>query len=351
MDKKVIIIGGGIAGLSAALEFLRQGIVPTLLEAGSYPAQKVCGEFISPESLPFLKQWNVHPHPIVKSRFQSGKKEFSLTFPTPAGSLSHLSLDPSLAQHALSMGADIRTQVKVEAILPKEHPDKEHQIKLSTGEILTTPTLLIAVGRLPGFHTPMVEPQFLGIKAHFKGIELDNTLEMFGFQGAYLGLCPIEEGKSNLACLASMEQVKSAGSATRFMEKLVLENPRLKELLGSGECLFDEWMTAPVPYFGFKSTPDWQDAYFIGDAALTIPPACGEGLSLGITSGILAARFATTKDFVGFKREYRVHCCSILRAAKGLHTLLMNPILCKMALQGCTLFPSLGKLLFRMTRG
>lgn len=346
---EVIIIGGGVAGLSAALEFLRQGIVPTVLEAGSYPAHKVCGEFISPESLTLLKQWNVHPHLIVKSRFHSAQKEYSLTFPTPAGSLSHLSLDPALAQYASSLGADIRTQVKVKAIVPKER-GQMHQIKLSTGEILMTPTLLIAVGRLPGFHAPVIEPHFLGIKAHFKGIELDNTLEMFGFQGAYLGLCPIEERKSNLACLAKIDQVKSVGSVNRFMEKLLSENPYLKERVKSGECLFDEWMTAPVPSFGLKNTPDWQDTYFIGDAALTIPPACGDGLSLAITSGTLAARFAANKDYIGFKKQYRTRCSPILRAAKLLHTVLMNPLLCKMAIQGCTLFPSLGKLLFRMTR-
>ncbi|MBA3237449.1 MAG: NAD(P)/FAD-dependent oxidoreductase [Parachlamydiaceae bacterium] len=350
MDQEVIIIGGGVAGLSAALEFLRLGKVPTLLEAGSYPTQKVCGEFISPESLPFLKQWDINPHPILKSRFQSGKKEFSLTFPTPAGSLSHLILDPSLVQHSLSLGADIRTQVKVEAIYPKQQQGHKHLIKLSTGEMLSTSTLVIAIGRLPGFLAPLIEPQFLGIKAHFKGIELANTLEMFGFQGAYLGLSPIEEGKSNLACLASIEKVKSAGSVDQFMEKIIQENPHLNELLASGERLFDNWMTASVPYFGFKNTPDWQDSYFIGDAALAIPPACGDGLSLGITSGIMAARYASNQDFVGFKRDYKAQSSSILRAAKGLHTLLMNPKLCRMAIQGCTLSPSIGKLLFRMTR-
>lgn len=350
MDKEVII-GGGIAGLSAALEFLRQGKVPILIEAGSYPSQKVCGEFLSPESIPILKQWNINPHPILRSRFQSGKTEFSLTFPTPAGSLSHLTLDPTLVQQASSLGAEIRTRVKVEAIYPKQNPNKKHQLKLSTGEILETSTLLIAIGRLPGFHHPLAAAKFIGIKAHFKGIELANTLEMFAFRGAYLGLCPIEEGKSNLACLASMDLLKSAGSVDHLMEKLIGENPRLKELISSGERLFEDWMTAPIPHFGFRSTPDWQDTYFIGDAALTIPPACGDGLSLGITSGIMAARYAANRDFIGFKKAYRAHCSSILRAAKGLNTLLINPLLCKMALQGCTLFPSLGHLLFRMTRG
>jgi len=45
----LIIIGGGLAGLSSAILSSRQGLKVLVIEKGSYPRHKVCGEFISME--------------------------------------------------------------------------------------------------------------------------------------------------------------------------------------------------------------------------------------------------------------------------------------------------------------
>jgi len=50
----LIIIGGGLAGLSSAILSSRQGLKVLVIEKGSYPRHKVCGEFISMESYGFL---------------------------------------------------------------------------------------------------------------------------------------------------------------------------------------------------------------------------------------------------------------------------------------------------------
>ena len=50
----LIIIGGGLAGLSSAILSSRQGLKVLVIEKGSYPRHKVCGEFISMESYCFL---------------------------------------------------------------------------------------------------------------------------------------------------------------------------------------------------------------------------------------------------------------------------------------------------------
>src|SRR5450631_2853275 len=51
----LIIIGGGPAGTSAAISAVRQGARVLLLERGRFPRHKVCGEFVSAESLSLLK--------------------------------------------------------------------------------------------------------------------------------------------------------------------------------------------------------------------------------------------------------------------------------------------------------
>lgn len=348
--QEVIIIGGGIAGLCAAIELCRHGLTPVVIEAGTYPAHKVCGEFLSPESLGWLKQLDINPIPIANVQFDIGTKKVDYTFPTPAGGLSHCILDPALVEHARRMGTKILTQVKVVSFHPKQNHSEKHTLELSTGETLSASSIIIAAGRLGSLSSPSTQFKYMGIKAHFEGLELGNSLKMFGFSGAYLGLSPIEDGKTNLACLATTHRVEQAGSVDQLMIDLIAKNSHLQELLKPGRKLFDQWMSAPIPFFGFKNTPSWQDAYFIGDAALSIPPACGEGLSLAITSGFMAARYTMAKDFLGYKNDFHSLCSSPLRVAKGLHYLLMHPVLGKLAIQGCTLCPALKHVLFKASR-
>lgn len=348
-NPEIIIIGGGVAGLSAAIELGRQGIFPVVIEAGSYPSRKVCGEFLSPECLSWLKELNIPFVPIKKAHIYLDAKELVYPFPSPAGSLSHDCLDPLLAAHAQKLGAAIRTNIKVERLQMKQKREDRHRLELSDGHMMSASSIIVATGRIPSLVTAPLKAKYLGIKAHFEGVELSETLHMFGFQGAYLGLSPIEEGKANLACLATTACADQAGSIDSLMNKLVAKNPLLEKLLSPGNRLFD-WMVAPVPFFGFKKIPDWHQAYFIGDAALSIPPASGLGLSLAITSGIMAANYAVSNDFVSFKEAYRKQFSIPLHVSKGLHYLLLNPQMGKYAIQACTLIPSLSHQLFKATR-
>ena len=63
------IIGGGVAGLSLAILSAREGHSVLLIEKDTYPRQKVCGEYISRESEPFLRSLGLdiekHDLPII----------------------------------------------------------------------------------------------------------------------------------------------------------------------------------------------------------------------------------------------------------------------------------------------
>lgn len=350
MMSAVVIIGGGVSGLYAAIECARLGLKVIVLEGGKYPSHKVCGEFISAESLPLLLELGIQPIPIEKATFHCGDELFTFPFPISAGGLSHLILDPLLVECARSLGVDIQTEARVKTLYPKKSKSENHEVHLSDGQVLSCSSVVIATGKIPSFSQFTMQPKYMGIKAHFSGVSLNHTLEMFSFQGAYLGLSPIEEGKVNLACLASQEKVRTAGSPGKLMNALIGENERLEELMTNGEMLFDEWMSTPVPSFGFKLTPNWLDAYFIGDAAMSIPPACGGGLSLAISTGHLAAQYLKIKDPVGFKKRCRLQFKSQMVVAKGLHHLMMRPTLNKMALKCCSMFPRIADKLYSASR-
>src|SRR5882672_4902132 len=97
----LIVIGGGPAGSSAAITAARGGARVLLLERGKFPRQKVCGEFVSAESLDLLAGLLDAPHATLLSGalriprarvFLDGRKIETPVDP-PAASIARLDLD------------------------------------------------------------------------------------------------------------------------------------------------------------------------------------------------------------------------------------------------------------------
>src|SRR6266576_2331784 len=47
MKTPIMIIGGGLAGLTLGIGLRRQDVPVTIFEGGRYPRHRVCGEFVS----------------------------------------------------------------------------------------------------------------------------------------------------------------------------------------------------------------------------------------------------------------------------------------------------------------
>ena len=107
------IVGGGPAGTAAALEARRRGLMVTIWDREQFPREKVCGEFVSAESVPLLE--NVIPEVlqnasvITRAEFVSPRgrgQGFDLVH--PARGLSRRALDEALWQAAARAGARAR---------------------------------------------------------------------------------------------------------------------------------------------------------------------------------------------------------------------------------------------------
>ena len=83
----IAIIGGGLAGLTLAIQCADKGYRAILFEKETYPFHKVCGEYISMESKPFLQtlgvpfvEWNLPFIHQLNVSVVSGKS-FSFNLP------------------------------------------------------------------------------------------------------------------------------------------------------------------------------------------------------------------------------------------------------------------------------
>ena len=168
-----VIIGGGVASLSAAIQLANKGIKSILIEAGTYPRHKICGEFLSPESLSILENWKIIPSIKINTfNLASEKQTFSFNLPRLAGSISRNVLDESLVEIAQKNGVTVLTNTKVVALTKLS---TTFEVVLSSNKTLKCSQLIIGTGRVAQLlqtdkNKKKVQFPYIGIKAHFKGV-------------------------------------------------------------------------------------------------------------------------------------------------------------------------------------
>ena len=105
MLRTVEIIGGGLAGLSLGLGLRARGIPVRLIESGSYPRHRVCGEFITglDEQTSSRLQLRELLKPARPARSvtwcEPGRPDMRHHFPHPALCLSRFNLDAKMQYH------------------------------------------------------------------------------------------------------------------------------------------------------------------------------------------------------------------------------------------------------------
>lgn len=116
---QVGIIGGGLAGLSLAIQCADAGFSTILFEKETYPFHKVCGEYISMESYPFLNEigfpFQHFQLPKIKKLEVSDNAGKSYFFQLPLGGfgISRYLLDNNLYKIAKEKDVCIKTATKV----------------------------------------------------------------------------------------------------------------------------------------------------------------------------------------------------------------------------------------------
>lgn len=350
-SRRPVIIGAGIAGLSAANYLIDHGQQPLIIESGIVGSPKVCGEFFSAEAVPILENWQVPYIAIKEGSFITKNYQYNFVFPQAAASVTRSMCEKHLADRARIKGAEIIENTSVVEIYPPRTTTDSYIILLSSGQTVVSEVLFVATGKWSHFVINSDDtPRYVGIKAHFTNICVSDKLMLFLAPGAYVGLTPISDTVVNICCLAQYNLVAKAKSPELFMEQLIETIPVFKRVYAQAECLFDTWLTAYVKQFGKKVVPPWPRAYFIGDAAATIYPASGNGLAMGLTSGIMAAHYFLYRNSSDMRKAWQNRYASRLKWASLLHKLFISPSLAEPAFKLAQKIPKLSHFLYYSTR-
>jgi len=295
----IIIIGGGLGGLTAAILLAKNGRSVLLVEKKSYPFHRVCGEYISNEVKDFLQKEELFPtelRPTEVSRFKltspSGR---TVEMPLDLGGfgISRYAFDDYLYQKAKAVGVTFKLQEQVlETVFIQE---KNHfQLELKSGETLYAHHVIGGFGKRSTMDRTLKRSfiqkrsPYIGVKYHIKGQFDPDTIAIHGYPGGYCGLNPIEDGLFNLCYLGSRQQLRDCGSIQKMEERFLYKNRHLKKLFTEGEFVREKPEVINEINFEPK-LPVENHLLMVGDAAGLIAPLFGNGMAIAIHSGKLAA--------------------------------------------------------------
>lgn len=369
------VIGGGPAGCSAAIRLAERGLRVILLEAKTYPHDKMCGEFLSPECAGLLERLGMRdridhlaPVSITHSRLTAPDGAlWESPLPGRAMGLSRRVLDAALAERAEAVGVQVCQGVTVRSVTGsfREGFALETTGRSGTVEPLRARSVIAAHGKRGSLDRALgrkflaQHQPFVAVKAHFHGPSIPGRVELHAFPGGYCGLSEIE-GDARVVCFLAEERVfQPQGGVDAFVAWMAGQNPRLGAWLREAERIYPRWISiAQVP---FVDKPAMEgDVLMAGDSAGLIVPLAGNGISMALEGGMLAAGYAA-RWLAGelraedLRREYpqvwRARFGRRLRLGRLLQPLMLHPGSANLALRLLNHLPGLGAALVAGTRG
>ena len=296
LEADVLIIGGGLAGLTSALHLQRAGVSVILIEKISYPFHKVCGEYISNEVLPYLAWLNVDieslkPTHINKLHLttQLGKS-VKANLPSGGFGISRYTLDHYLYNQLIERGVTVLEDNVINVTFENDN----FSVETAKGTQVKAKQVLGAFGKRSNLDVKLdrafinEKSPFLAVKGHYKGEFPADVVALHSFTGGYCGVSKVEDDKINICYIANYKTFKDYKNISLYQREVLSKNTALKTIFDESELLFEAPLTISQLSFEKKEAVK-NHILMIGDTAGLIHPLCGNGMAMAITCAKVAS--------------------------------------------------------------
>ncbi len=314
----VAISGAGLAGSSLALALARKGARVALLDPSTFPRDKVCGEFLSPECWGVLDRMDLaddvagsdfHAIRLVRLTTPGGREVMADVVDRdgrPGIGLSRHFLDDRIVRRAREAGATVFEGTRAGGPIVDDDGRVvgvhargpgglvEVRARVTVAADGRHSALVKQTGRTRGRSRLPIRPRLFGLKRHFAvadpaAAEKAGTVGLHLVPGGYGGTCQVEgRSTTNLCALLPDRLVRDRrGDLDRVAAECLGRNPTLARLLGSGTPL-GAWKTV-ADVSVQVSTPIRPGILYAGDAQGTVDPLGGQGMTMALLGAELLA--------------------------------------------------------------
>jgi menaquinone-9 beta-reductase len=368
----VAVIGGGLAGLSLAIQMAKTGFTVIVFEKEKYPFHKVCGEYISLESWNFLEELGLPLSdmglPIIKRLIISAPNGNYIEQDLSLGGfgISRYKIEAALAEIAVSLGVSVCEETKVADIVFGKTVSAiqcgtcEYYAKIVCGTYGKRSNLDVKFGRSFLSRKNNKLNNYIGVKYHIESEFPDDLIALHNFKDGYCGISRIEDHKYCLCYLTTAKNLQVSGNSIKKLEENILQdNPFLKQIFSVSRILFSQPLTISQISFSKKTLVE-DHVLMIGDAAGTIAPLCGNGMSMamhgsklagGFISQFLNNRIARHEMEQGYSDAWRKIFRKRMLAGRIIQRFFGNDLLSNILLKSVKPFPKLVSFLIRQTHG
>ncbi len=314
-----VIVGAGPSGSAMAILLARAGARVALIDAGRFPRDKLCGEYLSPEGVEAVDRL-VPGDRLARS---GGRPIRAVRLTTPRGraleaevagpdgrvglGLSRSALDALLLDQARSLGVEVFEGTRVSGpILDGDRVvgvsgrgDSGKPVAARASVVIAADGRHSALTRRSGTTRPRsvpgLRPRLFGLKRHLTisddaRDEPSGTVGLHLLPGGYVGACRVEGGRTNL-CGLLPERLSRAyrGDLDALAASVFPGNRTLSALWQAAEPT-GPWKTVA----GVRveaSSPRLPGILYCGDARGTVDPLGGQGLTMAMLGAEVIAPF------------------------------------------------------------
>ena len=368
MKVSILILGGGLGGLTAAIHLSKLGHDVTVVEKNEYPKHKVCGEYISNEVVAYfewlgLQDVLAQSHSINHFKLEVDRKNGAeVALPLGGFGISRYLLDDLLYQKAKSEGCKFIH----ESVVDVRYHDDFFRVTLDSGLEIEARIAIGSFGKRSTIDVQMKrefiqkKAHWLAVKSHYKGTFADNLVGLYSFNGGYCGVSKVENNQLNICYIVQTDVFKRYKNIPDFTQQVLYKNEGLKAILENSQAVFETPLTISQISFDNKNAVE-NHLIMIGDAAGLIHPLCGNGMAMAVHSAKIASElidaslktelFDRTNLEHSYEKQWNKTFRNRLKTGRILSYVLLNPLLTKFSLKTLTQFPTLFKYIIKKTHG
>jgi menaquinone-9 beta-reductase len=296
----VFVIGGGPAGLAAAIAARQRGFRVIVADGAQMPIDKPCGEGMMPDGLAALEQLGVsvepkESYPFGGIRFLAGGLAVDAAFPHGALGMGvrRTVLHRLIAERASSLGIDFLWQTPVTGI----SSDGVHlgARKINARWIIGADGGNSRVRRWAGLDAFRKRDCRYAFRQHYRVAPWTDRMELHWGRLGEIYVTPVSKEQVCVALISRDPKLRLAEALQRF--------PELRERLEGSDVSSTE-KGALTATCTLKRVSRGNVA-LIGDSSGTVDAITGEGLCLAFSQAMVLADCLLTGDLARYEHEHR----------------------------------------------